>query len=265
MRRRTERGFALLIVLWTLVLVALIVSHIMAAARQETQLAANLRSAAELGAAADGAVHEAIFHALDKSAGHWAADGLPHRVAGPRGELDIRIRSEAGKVNLNSAPGELLSALLHETGLDQAAADQIAGAIVVWRTQPGQAPSMAAAYRQAGRGYEPPGAPFESVRELGDVLGVTPEILDRMAPHLTIYHDGDTDPSAADPVVRMALKNVFGTVPTGSPSGPDESVIEIRVSASGRGGARAGREAIVRLGPTPTGKLYEILEWRVTP
>ncbi len=261
---RRERGFALLIVLWTLVLVALIVSHMVAAARQETRLAANLRTGAELGAVADGGVHEAIFHVLDKSAAHWAADGLVHRSANRQVSLDIRVRSEAGKVNLNTAPLDLLSALLRETGLDRAAADGIAVAIVAWRARPGQAPSMAAAYRQAGREYEPPNAPFESVRELEDVLGVTPAILGKVAPYLTIYHDGNVNLAAADPIVQRAVEDVYGAIPAPGRAEPDESVIHVSVVAS-LGPARAGREAIIRLGPAPGGRLYQVMTWNVAP
>ncbi len=261
---RRERGFALLIVLWTLVLVALIVSHMMASARQEIRLAANLRTGAELSAVAEGGVHEAIFHALDQSAAHWAADGLPHRIAGRSAVLEIRIRSEAGKVNLNTAPVELLAALFRETGEDEATADGIAAAIVAWRARPGQAPSMAAAYQQAGRGYEPPNAPFESVHELGDVLGVTPAIFDRVAPYLTIYHDGDTDPRAAEPAVLRALQDVYGSIPVSGGASPDESVIRVDVVAT-LGPARAGRDAIIRLGPTSPGKLYQIMTWDIAP
>ena len=44
-----ERGFALLIVLWTLGLLALLGTQLLATARQDTQLARNLVDAAETG------------------------------------------------------------------------------------------------------------------------------------------------------------------------------------------------------------------------
>ncbi len=260
-RATSERGFAILIVLWTLVLVALIVTHMVTAARQETQLASNLRNEAELGAMADGGIHEAIFHVLDKSSAHWAADGVPHRVGSRLGSMDIVIRSEAGRVNLNTAPVELLAALLHATGVDRQAADTIAANIVVWRSPSDGSSSMAAAYQQSGRGYAPPGAPFESVGELGNVLGVTPDILGKVAPYLTIYHDGDTDPSVAAPVVRQALQDVYGSLPVGSRAGPDESAVYVSVVAR-RGVAQAAREATIRLVPTPAGSLYQVMDWR---
>lgn len=261
---RPERGFAILIVLWALVLVGLIVTHMIVAARQETRLASNLRVAAELGAAADGGVYQALFHVMDKSAGHWIANGVAHRSAGALGSLDVSVRSDAGKVNINTAQVELLSALLHETGMTQVSADAVAANIVAWRSPAGQAQPTAAAYRQAQRGYVPPNAPFESVAELGDVLGMTPETLRRLTPFVTVYHSGDTDPAGAAPVVRQALKDVYGTVPiSGRPGGPDESVIEVRAVAE-RGAARAVREATIRVGPLPDGRLFEILDWRAT-
>lgn len=61
----------------------------------------------------------------------------------------------------------------------------------------GQAVDVSEAYRAAGRGYAPPNAPFENLEELGDVLGITQAILQRVSPYLTIYHDGDPDPGIA--------------------------------------------------------------------
>ena len=55
-----ERGFALLLVLWTLVLLSLIVTGMVSAGRVEAQLASNLRAAAVAEAAADGAVHQGL-------------------------------------------------------------------------------------------------------------------------------------------------------------------------------------------------------------
>lgn len=76
-----DRGFALLIVLWAVVLLALLATRLMAAGRTELQLSANLRGAAEAEAAADGAVQEAMFHLLNPSDA-WRADGAD-RPTGP--------------------------------------------------------------------------------------------------------------------------------------------------------------------------------------
>ena len=63
----TDRGFALLLVLWTMALLALLGAQVTGAGRAETRLAAALRSGAQLQAAADGAIYETIWHVLDGS------------------------------------------------------------------------------------------------------------------------------------------------------------------------------------------------------
>jgi general secretion pathway protein K len=56
-----QGGFALLIVLWTMVLLALLVAQFTTTGRNEVQVAANLRANAVTEAAADGALFEAIM------------------------------------------------------------------------------------------------------------------------------------------------------------------------------------------------------------
>jgi general secretion pathway protein K len=130
---RPQQGFALLIVLWTLVLLALVITRLTSAGRSEAQLTFNLRNAAMARAAADGGFYEAVFHLIDSSGGRWTADGTDHslRVGGSR--VDVYIASEAGKINPNSAQPQLMAALLHQLGADTRTAAAIAGAMADWR------------------------------------------------------------------------------------------------------------------------------------
>src|SRR3954453_17769805 len=59
---RGQRGFALLIVLWMLVLIAFITAHVTAAGRTEIRIAGNLAANAAAHAAAGRALHQAVFH-----------------------------------------------------------------------------------------------------------------------------------------------------------------------------------------------------------
>lgn len=261
MRVRTPRGFAILIVLWTLVLVSMIMTSVVASGRQEAQLAGNLRAAAQVSAIAKGGIYLAIFHLLEPAPAHWNADGLDD-VANLDGvRLDIRITSEATKVNLNTGRAEVLSALLHDTGMPEEGASATAANIIAWRSAPGQAIPMAAAYRAAGMNYAPPNEPFESVSELRNVLGITLSEFRRISPYLTIYHNGDTDPLDSAPVVRQALKDVYGSIPVSGKSEPDENFVSIRAEARSHG-ARAICTAIIRMGPLPDGSLYKILNYK---
>ncbi len=65
---RRSGGFALLIVLWTLVLVAFLVLHLTASGRTEIRIADNLVANAVAGAAADGAIsrQSSIFRTRDR-------------------------------------------------------------------------------------------------------------------------------------------------------------------------------------------------------
>ena len=166
-----EGGFALLVVLWSLALLALLGTHVVATGRSEVQLAANLRGAAAAEAAADGALFQAVFHLLDPSPRRWWPDGVSREIALPGGAAaTVRVESEQGKVNPNLAPAPLLQALLLPLGVEPRAAASLAASILDWRTA-GQRPRPDGAkepqYRAAGRDYAPPGRPFESLDELG--------------------------------------------------------------------------------------------------
>jgi len=257
---RHNRGFALLVVLWTLVLLALMVTHLTATGRSEARIAQNLVGGAGAQALADGAVYETIFRILDASKAHWAIDGGSHELKLDTGAATIRIISEGGKINPNNAEPELLSALLRVVGVDETKAVHIAAAIADWR-EPGDSarPNGAKApeYRAAGLDYSPPGEPFQSLDELGRVLGMTPEILAALRPHLSIFELLPPDPAQADPIVKQALSILPGQ------NGIDHSApdaVAISATVKTKSGNEFTRHAIVRLGPAfETG--YGILEW----
>ena len=97
--------------------------------------------------------------------------------ADPGGKASVRVTSLAGRINPNTAEKPLLAALPQQVGASQPAAARLAAAIAYWRT-PGQRPrqlgAKAAQYAAAGRDYAPPGTRFQTVEELGQVLGMTP-------------------------------------------------------------------------------------------
>ena len=237
-----QRGFALLIVLWTVGFLALLGTRIVAAGRSDTQLADNLKHEAELEAAADGAVADVAFQMLVAKNPAFRADGLEREIrVGPVAVL-LRVGNESDRVNLNTGSLALLRALIIEAGGAPAVADRVAAAILDWRTSGANArPSGAKAseYRAAGLGYGPPGVPFQSLAELADVLGVTPDLYARLAPHLTVLSDGDPDMSTRDPVVSRALTDASGVADDGG-SLPDNAdlLLRIGVTAVGAGGAR---------------------------
>ena len=161
-----QRGFALLIVLLTVAVLALLGTQLVATARERSLLARNLRDAALLETATNGAVQHAIFAMLDRSGPRWRLDGSIHTVAVGPVVVAVRLDDEAGKINPNVASEDLLAALLSGIGVDPLKAASLAAAIVDWRT-PGAQPlplgAKAPRYAAAGLDYGPPGTGFARI------------------------------------------------------------------------------------------------------
>ena len=259
-------GFALLIMLWVMALLALLGSQLVAAARGNIAVAHNLRIGAEAEAASYGAVQEAIFHLLDRSGRHWSADGTVHQVDIGTVHALVTITDDGSKLNLNLASPRLLQALLLECGADSSTAISLAAAIVDWRTPGSQARARGAKapqYAAAGRNYAPPGAPFRSVAELQGVLGMTPRLMARIRPHLTVFTDTNPDRWSSDAVVDAAVTSLNGARPP--MSGNDAGAVmiaTIQVRVSGMGSSASRTEAVIRLNARPRGLPYEILAFQ---
>ncbi len=261
-RRRAsdaDGGFALLLVLWTLVPMALLFVMLAAAARSDARLTANLRDAAELEAVADGAIYTTLFELLQR--GGAPRDSAPATARLPGADVVVEIANQSGLVNPNIVSPDLLAALLVRLGAEPGRASRIAGAIADWRSpgrQAGRNGAKAAQYRAAGLDYGPPGAPFESLGELGDVLGMPPALLSALAPHLTLYSDGDPDPALADPVVQAALHDLGIVARAGQ---ANSSVVSIAARAQRADGAHALRRAVIRVGSPADRRGWRVLLW----
>ena len=266
--RHRAGGFALIVVLWTLVLIAFIVAHLTATGRTEVQIASNLVANSVAQAAADGAIFEAIFNLSDqRPEQRWPVDGTVHQIAIGNSRVVVRLEDEASWINPSTAPPELTEALLRVIGSDPDTTHRLAAAISEWVGSGGIArpqDAVLAEYRAAGLDYGPPGTPIETLDELGRVLGMTPALLATIRPHLTMFGPPQPNPVTTDPVVAAALALLAPqTGPAPSPSNqaiPDLLTVRITALASGPGNARIVRTAVVRIGTSlPQG--YTVLAW----
>jgi general secretion pathway protein K len=270
MTRRRERGFALLIVLWSLALLALLGAQVMGPSRNEMRLAANLRAAAVAQAAADGAVNEAVLRLLQ---GAWSPrDGVVREVRIGAAVVAVRLEDEAGKINPNASPRPVLAGLIRAVGVDAPTASVLAARIVDWHSPmstslAGGGPK-AAPYQAAGLDYAPPSRPFANLRELELVAGMTPDLYARIAPFLSVYQEGAVDQDAAAGATAAALDDArmsqTAVPPLARGANP---VVRVRAAAVAPSGARAGRAAVVRLlaAPRPGQVPYQILTWESEP
>jgi len=252
---RRSAGFALIIVLWTLVLIGFIVAHLSASGRTEIRIAGNLVANSAAQAAADGAIYEAIFNLSDPSPEQrWPVDGTLRQVAVGGSRVVIRLEDEASWINPSTASPALMEALLRVTGSDPESARRIATAIGEWvgsaaAARPPEA--LVAEYQAAGLDYGPPSGPIETLGELGRVLGMSPAVLTAIRPHLTLFGPAEPNPATTDPVVAAALALSAPTAPpipqAGQPP-PEALTVRITALASGPGNARVNRTAVVRVG-----------------
>jgi general secretion pathway protein K len=123
-------------------------------------------------------------------------------------ELAVSFVTEAARVDLNSAPKELIAGLLSVLGAAEDGAKEYADRIIAWRTKstPGTAGNEDALYRAAGRRYSPRQAPFAHVNELGLVLGLPPALVERALPFVTVFSGASgVDVVTAPPEVIAAL------------------------------------------------------------
>ena len=265
-QQAAQRGFALLVVLWSVALLALLAVRLTATGRNELLLATNIRNAAVVQAQSDALTFSTIVRLMRDTPAERGVDGLDHTTTVPGGQATIRVTSLAGKINPNAVSDELLKTLMQQLGVSPAQAGRLAAAIADWRS-PGQQPrpggAKAAQYSAAGLSYTPPGAPFESVSEVGLVLGMTPDLFERMAPHLTVFYPADPVWTAADPVVARVLQTLNLVDVTASPEGADNDAddVEISVRVTSAIGSAFTRRAVAWVGHGLLRGRYRILRW----
>lgn len=203
MTREREAGFALVIVLWMAALLALAAAALAASAKVHFQATRNSIESQRAQGLADAGVQLALRELAN------TPDTIPRSLPSsprtcrlPEGdELSISIHDEAGKIDLNTADDALLSALLTGIGLSEPEAANLIAAISDFRDADSERSlngAEAAEYRAAGRIAGPKNAPFDSVIEIGSVLGLNSNLFARISPHLTT-HSGQNgvDPAHA--------------------------------------------------------------------
>lgn len=246
----------MLIVLFVLVLLGFLITQFLGAARSELTITGNLRGAAVAGAAADGGVSRAIVDLTDGIA------IAPRRIGASM--VVVKIRGITGRINPNAAPPALLTGLLRVAGTPPAQAQEIADAIVAWRspaTSPAAQSALDARYRATGHPSGPNGTGFATLSDLTGVIGLTPQLFNTIAPHLSLFAPPLPDAAQADPMVRAALRLAGPiTLPGGRVEGP--RIVQIESRARGPGRAIARRCAVVRLSPSNLESPYSILSWR---
>lgn len=208
---RVARGAALLLVMWMIALLAALVGAFALTARIESMQGRVLSRGIVASQAARAGVEYAMTRVTDPDPNvQWLPDGREYEWQFGDALVTVRIVDESGKVDLNGADLALLSSLMRAVGAEPSQADAVAAAIADWRdadslSQP-QGGAEDPQYAEAGRDYGAKDAPFDTVAEVEQVLGMTPELFAKIAPHLTVYSgEAQPDQQYADAVVLQAM------------------------------------------------------------
>jgi general secretion pathway protein K len=212
-RRRRERGWALISVLWTTAMLAM-----MAAATQELTLTSvrterRALTRAHLENDLDAATIRAILALDDARPGErWRIDSMPYQFTFDGVAMTVTVQDEDGKFDLNEADDDTIEPLFESVGVDQKTATILADRIVEWRTEAGSDDTHTlhggtdADYAAAGLPWRPRHDDFQSVAEVQLVLGMTPALYEKVRPALTVYSRNDSpDEDLAPRIVLNAL------------------------------------------------------------
>jgi general secretion pathway protein K len=281
----SERGFVIVAVLWILAALAALATIFSVYLSNSAQaLAVNdtgLKAEALVSASLELTVYQLLL-AGDKA--RPALGSFHFRL--DNADVLVSFTSEAARIDLNFAPKEMLANLFAGLGADQQAAKEYADRIVGWRTRPANAANdEEALYGAAGLTYSPRQSLFSHVNELSLVLGLTPVLIDRALPFVTVFSgSSNVDVLIAPPEIiaalpgmtPSALKDFLSQRPAltrdqaaiATALGPAQASATIPISTSFRilamvqfdNGRRTSSEVVIALGGNQDP--YRVLSWQ---
>lgn len=288
MARRHEHGFALLLVIWVLAILAVLAAGFAASTRSQTRLARNLLGAARARALAEAGISRATASLLQADPrARWRGDGTVYPLSLDGGTLRIRIEDEDGKIDLNEGSPELLGVLCAELAIEDATCSALVEGVLDRRRAAAPAEPPGVTGLRFGAPAPTPtqqDAAFTSVDELRQVPGLDAESFARLSPFLTVYAASErvdtavaprevllaipgVDPSAVENLLRARAETPPGIVPPPLPgstayAGPGQlHAATIIAEARLPDGARFVRRSVIELTGQPLAPV-KVLEWR---
>lgn len=219
-----SEGFALVLVLWVLSLLTIMAGSFALTMRREAGIVAGSSNNAQATAIAESglAIAELMLMHPDQIQ-RWRTDGSIYQIDYAGSRVRIRLLSEAGKVDVNSADQTLLQQLMIHAPVDEEAQTRLVNAILDWRDADDLVHIEGAEkeeYQDAGLSYSPRNKPFQSIEELQLVLGMNEQVSKWLESLVTVY--------SGQPKIDLnqAAKEVLQTLP-----GVDAALIDEYIAA----------------------------------
>jgi general secretion pathway protein K len=276
-KRKTERGIALVSVLWVLSLLSMIAAAAISTSRLFATLERSAVRGAEMDAIVEAGLSRGVLGIIDKRPEQrWRVDGLPQKYTFNGAQLQISVQDELGKFDLNAVDEQQIKSIFASVGIDSDTADTLASRVVAWRSPESGSESEDSLRR-------PRHAPFQSIDEVKLVEGIGQELFAKIEPAITVHSRRPTidpeiapraallalpgvDPDRVDEIIEARIK---GDADADLDSRP--GVLDVNVPLSGRvftitveavgEGARARRTAVVLITTDPK-RPYLVLDWR---
>ncbi len=212
----SQRGFALLLVIWVLALLALLAAGVAADTSSETVVARNRLDVASARDAAESGISFAILGLLDPDpTKRLPADGSLKNFQFGDTSVAVSITDEGGKIDLNTAPTDLIGGLADELGIDASDRSALLAGIAARRASFAKiADSAAMSLPFAGNieGADPGGLglqAFADTSEIWSLPGLAHDAATRLLPYLTVYSQLATiNPQTAPREVLLAVPGI---------------------------------------------------------
>jgi len=215
-------GIALIMVLWVMAILSVVALEFSFAMRTEINISKNHKEDLQRYAMAEGGVQRAITELIYKHDARlqqmkktlsleeippeqmeWMADGRSYTLPFDQGSCEIRIMSEAGKININMVSEFLLRKVIGQLGLEGEAKDVVVDSILDWRDTNDFYRANGAEndyYLSLKEPYYCKNGNLDSIEELLLVKGVTPDV----------YHGKKGTPEGEEGSAdRVGLKDIF--------------------------------------------------------
>ena len=285
-----QRGVALVIVLWVLMLITVTTGAFTVLARTENLQAHQLLSGTKARYAAEAGLNLAVMKVRDPDEmNRWIADGRTYNWEFEGMQLEIQVVDERGKINLNTVNDVTLINWLVAMGLEDQQVAEVSDAILDWMDGDDFTRAYGAEYNDyesEGLAYGPANAPFVILEELQQVIGVNHELYKKLEPALSLYAGGrGADPLYAPYEALLSLPGMTSdlaqetvdlrasTEPGSEPiiQLPDGTTVSaltigqvhsITVKATGPNGIWDQIEATVSVSNRQGEQPYHVLRWR---
>ena len=186
--RDNARGFIVVAVLWILAALSALVLIYLTYVTNTAVVVAASTDRVQAEALQTAGVELAVYQLTAVNEARRPTSGTFNARVGA-GSVSVTFRSEAARVDLNSASKGLLAGLMIGLGAAPSNAASYTDRIIAWRspTELGDADPENSFYRTSGVAYLPRHAPFPAAEELWLVRGIPPVFIERMLPLVTVF------------------------------------------------------------------------------